>query len=66
MHEVVNGANGSVTWCGGLGCDECERRKAQTAYWMAYPINSTVVIPMTYPTTRTFGTPTGAFPMVWS
>jgi hypothetical protein len=23
-HEVVNGANGSVTWCSGLGCPRCD------------------------------------------
>jgi hypothetical protein len=23
-HEVINGANGSVTWCSGLGCQRCD------------------------------------------
>lgn len=39
MHEVVNGANGSVTWCQGIDCPRCAgiRRQQQQFRVVAAP-----------------------------
>jgi hypothetical protein len=38
MHEVVNGANGSVTWCSGLDCPRCKAMRETQNRALAEPL----------------------------
>jgi len=61
-HEVVNGANGSVTWCSGLDCPRCEEHRAlnerlQRGETVAWPSTAATPPPIVWPMPNTTAAP---------